>query len=269
MASPFETLLDDLVDGQAASVDVLEAACAESEPERVIDRPTPARGWSIRDQLSHLAGFDDAARLAASEPAAFREELTRIFEHGDDPVARYTAMGRELAASEVLDWWITARIDLLDVVADMDPAVRVPWYGPDMSLMSFVTARLMETWAHSTDVRDALGAPLEVSARLRHIAHIGVRTRGFSYVNRSLEVPDAPLDVVLDAPDGATWSWGPGDASERVAGPALDFCLLVTQRRHRDDLALVATGPHANEWLSIAQAFAGPAGPGRPPLIDR
>jgi len=61
------------------------------------------------------------------------------------------------------------------------------------------------------------------------------------------------------------WAWGQPDAPERVTGPALDFCLLVTQRRHRDDLDVSATGPSAQEWLAIAQAFAGPPGPGRPP----
>jgi hypothetical protein len=49
------------------------------------------------------------------------------------------------------------------------------------------------------------------------------------------------------------------------ARPAYDFCLLVTQRRHRDDPDLVATGPDADRWLDIAQAFAGPPGNGREP----
>ena len=61
------------------------------------------------------------------------------------------------------------------------------------------------------------------------------------------------------------WTWGPEDAADRVTGPAIDFCLLVTQRRHRDDVRLVADGPAADEWLGIAQAFAGPPGPGRRP----
>jgi uncharacterized protein (TIGR03084 family) len=59
------------------------------------------------------------------------------------------------------------------------------------------------------------------------------------------------------------WTWGPDDALQRVTGPAVDFCLLVTQRRHRDDLALVAEGVDADAWLDIAQAFAGPPGEGR------
>jgi hypothetical protein len=59
--------------------------------------------------------------------------------------------------------------------------------------------------------------------------------------------------------------WGPEEAANRVTGPALDFCLLVTQRRHRDDTAVTATGATADQWLSIAQSFAGPPGPGRRP----
>jgi uncharacterized protein (TIGR03084 family) len=123
----------------------------------------------------------------------------------------------------------------------------------------------METWAHGQDVRDAAGAAPEVSGRLRHVAHIGVRARPFSYAVRNLDMPDVPVDVVLDAPDGDTWSWGPGDAADRVSGPAVDFCLVVTQRRHRDDTSLAVTGPAAEEWIGIAQAFAGARGPGRDP----
>ena len=71
------------------------------------------------------------------------------------------------------------------------------------------------------------------------------------------------LMVELTAPSGETWSWGPDDAAQSVTGPAHDFCLLVTQRVHRDDTALVADGDDAEHWLTIAQAFAGPPGGGR------
>ena len=126
------------------------------------------------------------------------------------------------------------------------------------------TARLMETWAHGQDVADALGVDRPATARLRNVAHIGVRTRDFAYAIRGLTPPAEPFRVELTAPDGSAWTWGPDDAAQRVNGPALDFCLLVTQRRHRDELALRATGPDADTWLEIAQAFAGAPGPGRP-----
>jgi uncharacterized protein (TIGR03084 family) len=119
----------------------------------------------------------------------------------------------------------------------------------------------MEYWAHGQDVVDGLGAIREPTDRLRHICHLGVRTRGFSYVNRGLAVPDGGVRVELTAPDGSSWTYGEGE--DRVTGSALDFCLLVTQRRHREDTGLVATGPLAEEWLDIAQCFAGPPGTGR------
>jgi uncharacterized protein (TIGR03084 family) len=134
-----------------------------------------------------------------------------------------------------------------------------------MSLASFATARLMETWAHGQDVADALGARREPTQRLKHIAHIGVRTRGFSYAQHGRTAPDGDVRVELDAPDASRWTWGSEDAPDRVTGPALDFCLVVTQRRHVADTALKTEGPLAEEWLSIAQAFAGSPGAGRQP----
>ena len=58
---------------------------------------------------------------------------------------------------------------------------------------------------------------------------------------------------------------GAGGRDRHGRGPALDFCLLVTQRRHRDDVAIGVEGRAADEWLDIAQAFAGPPGDGRQP----
>jgi uncharacterized protein (TIGR03084 family) len=97
------------------------------------------------------------------------------------------------------------------------------------------------------------------------VAHIGVGARAFSYGLHGRELPDAPVRVELAAPDGSTWAWGPEATADRVTGPALDFALLITQRRHRDDLALEITGPHAREWMEIGQAFAGSPGAGRRP----
>jgi uncharacterized protein (TIGR03084 family) len=103
----------------------------------------------------------------------------------------------------------------------------------------------------------------EPTLRLRHVAHLGVRTRDYAYLIRDRPAPTDPFRVELTGPNGEWWTWGPEDAPQRVTGPSLDFCLLVTQRRHRDDLALKATGRDADEWLDIAQAFAGPPGAGR------
>ncbi|WP_190139649.1 TIGR03084 family metal-binding protein, partial [Streptomyces longispororuber] len=156
--------------------------------------------------------------------------------------------------------------DALQRVLRAAPAkARFPWYGPPMSPASVATARLMETWAHGQDVADTLGVRRAPTARLRHVARIGVRARDYAYAVRGLSAPTEEFRVELVAPGGALWAYGPEDAAQRVTGPALDFCLLVTQRAHRADLAVRAEGPDADRWLDIAQAFAGPPGPGREP----
>jgi uncharacterized protein (TIGR03084 family) len=218
----------------------------------------------MADQIGHLAYFDQAAVRAAVEPEEFRAELAAMQAAGIDADA-IAARYRDRSGVQVLAWFDQARADLLATFKDMDPAARLPWFGPAMSAASALTARLMETWAHTQDIADALGVTREPTARLRHVAHIGVGARAFSYIVNGRPLPAAPVRVTLAAPSGAAWTWGPVDATDRISGPALDFCLLVTQRRHRDDLALTVEGPTATEWMTIAQAFAGPPGPGRRP----
>ena len=112
------------------------------------------------------------------------------------------------------------------------------------------TARLMETWAHGLDVADAVGVKRPATARLRSIAHIGVRTRDFAFAVNGLAAPADPFRVELAAPDGSTWAWGPEDAAQRVTGSAEDFCTLVTQRRPRSALNVTAEGADAEQWLT-------------------
>ena len=232
-------------------------------------RGTPAAGWTITDQVSHLAHFDDVAVQSAVRPDAFVAELERTEATGGiDPDAIATRY-RELSGAQLLAWFDDSRGRLLATFRGLDPGGRVPWFGPPMSAASSLTARIMETWAHGQDVADAVGVRREPTARLRHVAHIGGGARAFSYALHSRELADAPIRVELAAPDGSTWTWGPAEAADRVAGPALDFALAITQRRHRDDLALTITARHAREWMEIGQAFAGTPGPGRLPWVSR
>ena len=257
--------MDQLTDDLMAETEVLRALLV-GLPDSDWELATPAEGWAVRDQISHLAYFDDAAVLSATDPDAFQAELAKMLADGglspDDIAARY----RGLAPDRLLAWFDESRARLVSTFAALDPGTRVPWYGPPMSAASSVTARLMETWAHGQDVVDALAARREPTQRLRHVAHIGVRAMPFSYALRGRPAPDTPVRVELTAPGGELWTWGPEGVPDLVRGSALDFCLLVTQRRHRDDLALEVTGPVATEWLAIAQAFAGEPGKGRAPL---
>ncbi|MGQ4513212.1 TIGR03084 family metal-binding protein [Streptomyces sp. DW26H14] len=225
-------------------------------------RPTPSPGWTILDQVTHLAYYDGEAVRAVLEPDDFAAEQRRIGFVAPDVFA---VRNRHRSGAAALAWFADARSRLLGVYVGLDPARRLPWFGPTMSAASALTARIMETWAHGQDVADALGATRTPTARLRHIAHLGVRTRPYSYAVHGKRDPEAPVYVRLTAPDGDEWTWGPPDAVDRVEGSALDFCLVVTQRRHPADTALRTTGPGAAEWLTLAQAFGGPAGRGRPP----
>ncbi|WP_055546659.1 TIGR03084 family metal-binding protein [Streptomyces sp. NBRC 110028] len=227
--------------------------------------PTPAAGWTIAHQIAHLAWTDARVVQAAEDPEGFADEVRKAFAASERFVDEGAERGAADAPAVLLRRWREGRERLTRVLAAQPPGARLPWYGPPMSVLSMVTARLMETWAHGQDVADALGVRRTPTARLRHVARIGVRARGYAYAARGLEPPAEEFRVELTAPDGKIWTYGPEDAAQRVTGPALDFCLLVTQRAHRDDLAVRAEGPDADHWLNIAQAFAGPPGPGRKP----
>ncbi|CQD23959.1 wyosine base formation [Mycobacterium lentiflavum] len=258
MSISMDALADDL-SAETADLRAMLVALTDADWRR----ETPAVGWHIGDQVSHLAYFDDAAVQAATDPDGFLAELARLDAAGgvnpDSIAARY----RDVPGVGLLAWLDEARGCLLGVYRALDPAARVPWFGPSMSAASALTARLMETWAHGQDIADALGVDRVPSDRLRHVAHLGVHARAFSYTANGRRAPELPVRVELIAPSGVIWSWGPEDAADRVSGPALDFCWVVTQRRHRDDTALAIRGPAAGEWMAIAQAFAGPPGQGR------
>ncbi len=226
--------------------------------------PTPAEGWSIADQLTHLAFFDGKAVQAAVDPVAFAAEVARAIDDIEGYEQAYLEMGRSKSAFDLLGWFQGSRDRLINFFSRIDPKERLPWYGPPMSARSSATARFMETWAHGLDVADALGVERPAKDNIRHVCDLGVRTRTFTFVLRGLPEPTAPVRVALTAPSGSTWEWGESE-SDSVSGPAMDFAMVVTQRRNLRDTSLLVTGPAATEWMTIAQCFAGPPGPGREP----
>jgi uncharacterized protein (TIGR03084 family) len=251
VAGDIGALLADL-EVETADLDAIVAGADAA----TLSTPTPAEGWTVGDTMGHLWFFDREGRRALEQPDDFVAGLDALFADPEGYMAKHLATIRRLGES-LLPSWREERTLIVAALAKTDPTIKVPWYGPPMSPMSFATARLMETWAHGQDVVDALGAERAPTDRLKHIAHLGVRTRGFSYAIKGREAPDVPVFVALAAPSGAEWTWGDADAADRVTGPALDFCQLVTQRRVLDDLDLDVTGDAATEWMGIAQAFAG------------
>lgn len=253
-------LLDDLV----AEGDDLDAIVS-TVYEDGWHAPTPAEGWTVAHQIAHLVWTDRAALLAATDVEGFSAAVRDAVADPAGFVDVEAARGAALPSAELLAAWRQGRTNLVDALRAVPPGVKLPWFGPPMGAASMATARLMETFAHGQDIADALGVHRAPTARLRHVAHIGVRTVGFAFAVHGRAAPEQPFRVELTGPDGELWTWGEPAAANRITGPALDFCLLVTQRRHPDDLRITVTGDQAREWVPIAQAFAGPPGPGREP----
>jgi uncharacterized protein (TIGR03084 family) len=246
----------------SAESDDLDALVAQLPAIRWTE-PTPAPGWTIAHQIGHLLWTDRVALTAVTDEAGFAEVLKAA---QADPTGFVDAGAEELATlapAELLAEWRGTRGRLHRALLAVPDGRKLPWFGPPMSTASMATARLMETWAHGLDVADALSVKRPPTERLRSIAHIGVRTRDYAFAVNNLAPPSEPFRVELRGPGGDTWSWGPPDAAQRVTGSAEDFCFLVTQRRPLSSLDIVAHGPDAERWLGIAQAFAGPPGPGR------
>lgn len=223
-------------------------------------------GWTPWDEIAHLCFFDETGLLAVSDCAAFAENTS-------DLLAQLGA-GREISAiarekyaaldgSQLLALWRSRFDGLVAVLASLDARARLPWYGPTMSARSFATARMMETWAHGQDIFDAARVRRTPSRCLKHIAHIGVTTYGWTFVNRKLPVPESTPYIELSTAGGEIWTWGEFSAEHFVRGDAEEFCLLVTQRRNVADTELQYDGEPAALWLSMAQCFAG--APSEPP----
>ena len=250
-----------ICDDLEAEHEALDALVAGLEPARW-DTPTPAEGWTVRDQIAHLAYSDVSARMAVVDAEAWRREF-----HIDraERERRQGDVGQSRAPAELLAWWRECRRAMLAAFRPLDRRARIPWFGPPMSALTFATARLEETWGHGQDVADALGVHRPDTDRLRHIAHLGVLTRTYGFVNQGRPAPTEDVRVELTGPGGDKWAWGDPAAANRVTGSARGFCLVVTRRRHVADTDLVTEGAAAREWMQIAQAFAGPPGPGRRP----
>jgi uncharacterized protein (TIGR03084 family) len=251
-----ENICKDLYDEYEA-LDNVVSGLSESEWETV----TPFDGWTIKDEISHIAYYDEAAKLSATSEELFNKHMEKMMEgftSYDGLHAKVNAVGGSLSAQDLLSWWRSERNQMLEVYRSHGPKDRLPWYGPTMSAKSSATARVMETWAHGQDIFDALKIKRPGTDRLKHVAHIGVTTFGWTYMNRGIEVPPKKVKVELTSPSGEVWTWNTEEPDDIIRGNAEDFCLVVTQRRNLSDTNIDVKGGIAGEWMKIAQAFAGP-----------
>lgn len=249
----------------------LTALCETLTPQQWLQR-SEFYGWTPWDEIAHLCYFDETGLQSATDPEGFARDAALLNQR--------MALGEEISAvarehygsftgPALLARWRQLYESLVDTLANLDPKSRLAWYGPPMSARSFATARLMETWAHGQDIWDVVGRRRPQTARLKHIAHLGVTTFRWTFINRKLEVPPNVPYVELLAPDAGVWSWNDLSTESFVRGSAEDFCLLVTQRRHLADTELEYGGESVRKWLSIAQCFAGPPADGPAPGVRR
>jgi uncharacterized protein (TIGR03084 family) len=227
--------------------------------------PTPAPGWTIAHQIAHLAATFRMAGLAAADPAAFEALTARLSSNFSANVDAALAEFLADPPQVLLERWRQERAQAGKAIAAVPPDQLLPWLVNPLPPVVLACAGMMEIFGHGQDVADALGVRRRPTDRLRNIVGFAVRTWDFGYQARKLTPPAQPFRFEITGPSGARWGFGPEDAENRIAGPAEDFCLLVTRRRHHEDLAVEATGADAVGWLDIAQAYRGPAGEGRRP----
>jgi uncharacterized protein (TIGR03084 family) len=255
---------DDVLIDLTAEGDELDQLVSAIELDRW-HTPTPSPGWTIAHQIGHLAASDRFAALAVTDPESFaaqRPDLEAGLDEVNDAIANAAAV---LPPEYLLTDWRASRAEVIAALSSVPPGARVLWIVTPMSPAALASTRLMELVGHGQDIRDALGVTWSPTDRILHLARLGVRTRDYAYRSRGLKPPVQDFRIELRAPSGELWAFGPPDAPQRVSGPAADFCLLVTRRRHRADLALQAEGDDAEQWLDFAQAYAGPPSPGRTP----
>jgi uncharacterized protein (TIGR03084 family) len=256
-------MLEQAIDFRDESESLYRLLASLSDDE--FNAPTQFKQWTPNDVLGHLHTWNCAASLSLTDEndfPAFMKNVMRAFESSDmRGFERDWCKG--LSGKALLEAWWEFCVHVSKRFESAEPKARVKWVGPDMSVRSSITARLMETWAHGQSLYDLLGVQRQDSDRIKNIAILGVNTFGWAYKNRGLAIPDAVPLVRLTAPSGDTWEWNAEDTMDCIEGSATEFCQVVTQVRNVADTTLTVRGETAAQWMSIAQCFAGP--PENPP----
>lgn len=225
------------------------------------------KAWTVWDVVAHLHFADHMALTSlrsADEFRALMDDMRRSSMNAHTSEWLKGDGDHAPTGPQLLERWRSMFLELCAALRSADPDERFVWAGPGMKARMFATARQMETWAHGWEIYDLMGLPRTQTDRLKNIAEIGVRTFGWTFANRELEIPDEAPYIALVAPSGALWTWNNETSAHSVKGDAVEFCQVVTQVRNIADTRLEVTGDNAVAWMRIAQCFAGP--PEDPPV---
>jgi uncharacterized protein (TIGR03084 family) len=246
--------LGELVGDLAREQLELQADCASLTEDQWLT-PTASRGWDVRDTIAHLADTDEIAIDTMDDGPRSLNRFVTLFATGRDVTLWGVLRGRRRSGADVLTWWERTSSEECDRLGSLESETRVPW-GLGMGRPAFVTARLMETWAHGLDVRRAIGVSSVDTDRLRHVAFLATRALPYAFSYAGRPYPATPLRVELDLPSGDVWTHGAVDAADRITGPVGEYCRVFVQRMPASEAhGLTATGAGAREALAVARAF--------------
>ena len=255
-AVQLRSLVDDLAQ-EAAALDALLVALTDEQWHA----RTPAEGWDVRDSVAHIAIGDELAFECVAQrrvPKLMQDGLEAILE-GDIAAKafelRMLGRGRQMQPAAVHRWWREGNSALCEALATVEVDTRLPWGPNRMSPASFITARIMETWAHGLDCFDAVGATPVDTDRLRHVLVISVRALPYAFMINGVEAPSA-VRVEVTSPSGELWTAGPDDAETVIRGSASDWCRVAVHRDRRGERErLEGTGPDAADVIKYVQAY--------------
>lgn len=251
-------MLQQAIDFEAES----DALYALLEPlsDEDFQRKTQFKDWTIDDVFQHLHYFNYAADLSLNDEdgiLGFFADLRAAYETGDNLVSYTDKQLGGIKGRALLNLWHDYYAGMIDNFHEADPKKRLKWAGPDLSVLSSITARLMETWSHGQAVYDLLGVVREDRDRIKNIVFMGNATFGWTFVNRGEDVPADKPFLKLTAPSGGIWEFNEPSDDNSIQGSAVEFCQVVTQTRNIQDTALQVVGDTATKWMAVAQCFAG------------
>lgn len=240
--------LADLAQEQQAFADLLATL-----DERDWCRPSAAEGWTVRDQVAHLADTEDvAADTLSGGPRGFAAAVAP-YRAAEDFTAAGCRRGDSLSPVELTAWWERASARTRALLTTCDEGDRVAW-GFGMPARTFAAARQMEHWAHGLDIADALGVPVPESSRLRRVAALGLSSLRYALSRARVAWPSGrTLRLQLSTVDGLAAEFGPRDATDVLRGPMLGWCRVATRRAERCSPAALETN---GELAALAARYA-------------